>query len=44
MALPTPQPQNQENFNKAVEAQKAKDPAYGVSNVDTKGRIWWDTK
>lgn len=44
MALPTPQPQNQDNFNKAVEAQKAKDPAYGVSNVDTKGRIWWDNK
>ena len=34
--------QNQDNFLKAVEAQKAKDPAYGVSATDTKGRIWWD--
>lgn len=33
---------NQQNFVTAVETQKAKDPSYGVSATDTKGRIWWD--
>lgn len=33
---------NQQNFVSAVETQKAKDPSYGVSATDTKGRIWWD--
>ena len=33
---------NAANFNGAVNAMKAKDPAYGANELDTKGRIWWD--
>lgn len=33
---------NQQNYVTAVETQKTKDPSYGVSATDTKGRIWWD--
>lgn len=33
---------NQDNFNAAVQAMISKDPAYGTTVQDTKGRIWWD--
>lgn len=33
---------NSENYNAAIKAMIAKDPAYGVNTQDTKGRIWWD--
>lgn len=44
MPLPTPLEQNINNFNEAIQAMMAKDPAYGNGNNDTKGRIWWDTE
>lgn len=33
---------NQQNYDAAVQAMIAKDPAYGADAQDTKGRIWWD--
>ena len=42
-ALPAPNKENLENYNKAIEELKA-DPAYGTSYDDTSGRIWWDKK
>lgn len=33
---------NAANYFKAIDEMKAKDPAYGSSANDTKGRIWWD--
>ncbi len=35
---------NSANYAKAIDAMMAKDPAYGSSTLDTKGRIWWDKK
>lgn len=42
MALPTPQAQNMANWAQAINDMKAQDAAYGASESDTKGRIWWD--
>ncbi|ATA91621.1 SusD/RagB family nutrient-binding outer membrane lipoprotein [Capnocytophaga canimorsus] len=41
--LPTPNTENIDNFNAAVEKLK-KDPAYGAQENHTEGRIWWDKK
>jgi len=35
-------PLNISNVNKAISTMQAKDVSYGVSGLDTKGRIWWD--
>lgn len=36
--------QNSANYSSAIKNMIAKDPAYGISTLDTKGRIWWDMK
>lgn len=36
--------ENYMNWKAAVDGQIAKDAAYGVSELDRKGRIWWDNK
>ncbi|WP_419803350.1 SusD/RagB family nutrient-binding outer membrane lipoprotein [Mucilaginibacter sp.] len=36
--------QNSANYSLAIKNMIAKDPAYGISTLDTKGRIWWDMK
>ncbi|MEO6813284.1 MAG: SusD/RagB family nutrient-binding outer membrane lipoprotein [Ginsengibacter sp.] len=33
---------NSANYNAAIQSMIAKDPAYGINALDTKGRIWWD--
>ena len=33
---------NEANYKAAIEALKAKDPAFGINGQDTKGRVWWD--
>lgn len=35
---------NSANYSAAIQAMIGKDPAYGISAQDTKGRIWWDQK
>ncbi|MBC7417624.1 MAG: SusD/RagB family nutrient-binding outer membrane lipoprotein, partial [Pedobacter sp.] len=35
---------NSANYSAATQAMIGKDPAYGISAQDTKGRIWWDQK
>ncbi|MGY3053878.1 hypothetical protein ACVWYG_002080 [Pedobacter sp. UYEF25] len=35
---------NSKNYSDAIQAMIAKDPAYGINALDTKGRIWWDKK
>ena len=35
---------NSANYAGAIQAMIAKDPAYGINSLDTKGRIWWDKK
>jgi len=42
--LSTGSNQNSANYNTAIKAMMAKDPAYGITAQDTKGRIWWDAK
>ncbi|MVN20493.1 SusD/RagB family nutrient-binding outer membrane lipoprotein [Mucilaginibacter arboris] len=36
--------QNSANYSSAIQNMIAKDPAYGTTALDTKGRIWWDMK
>lgn len=33
---------NSGNYETAIKNMIAKDPAYGINALDTKGRIWWD--
>ncbi|MEJ7736928.1 MAG: hypothetical protein WKF97_05830 [Chitinophagaceae bacterium] len=40
--LPVSSTEMNPNVDKAVQDMKAKDPAYGVDRLDTRGRIWWD--
>lgn len=42
--LPTTLDANLGNFSKAISEMKAKNPDYGETERDTRGRIWWDMK
>ena len=44
LSLSTGSNLNSANYTAAIDAMIAKDPAYGISSLDTKGRIWWDQK
>ena len=42
--LPSPLDQNQTNYAAAIAEMKSKNPDYGETERDTRGRIWWDMK